>query len=175
MDNLLNRLYAPRLRTSVAGCTFENNLSIVGGGLCAEGCLVNLKDTDFTGNLARIGGGSYLYASDVTARDNRFYQNQGTGSFNGNGVDYLNIGGGMYIYMSDVFFTGNRFAANKTEGFAGGLYLNGASLSGADQQLVNNLFVENTASLGAGGLAAYGGSNVVVRNCNFIDNWSGTK
>lgn len=171
VDNLLNRLYAPRLRTSVAGCTFENNLSIVGGGLCAEGCLVNLRDTDFTGNLARIGGGSYLYASDVTARDNRFYQNQGTGSFNGNGVDYLNIGGGMYIYMSDVFFTGNRFAANKTEGFAGGLYLNGASLSGADQQLVNNLFVENTASLGAGGLAAYGGSNVVVRNCNFIDNW----
>jgi hypothetical protein len=186
-DHILWGLQSPVYSVPITGCTFEDNMAPFGGGLYLDASIVEILPkldqntgvilpTQFTQNTGEVGAGAFIFASDVTVKDNLFHGNIGThivslGSQSDNGaVDTLCNGGGLYVSNSNLDLINNRFASNSVDGLGGAAFVNGPSLDWSTQSLVNNLFVENVAGLQGGALTASGQSDVLVKNCDFVDN-----
>ncbi|MDH4201556.1 MAG: M4 family metallopeptidase [Phycisphaerae bacterium] len=168
----------PVYSVSVAGCTFEENLSPYGAGLCLDASFVDITDSQFTLNTGEVGVGGFVFASDLFVKDTAFDGNIGTdipslgnqSEADASTVETLCSGGGLYVSDSNLDMINNRFASNTVDGFAGAVFVNGPSLDWYPQNLINNLFVENSAGLQGGAMVASGASDVYVQNCDFVDN-----
>ncbi len=176
VDHILAGEKEPAYKVSFDGGLFEYNRSPNGGGLNTDASLLTVTDAEFIGNSGHVGAGGFVYGCDLTARNNYFYTNAGrllsarrsqdSGTFNA-----LICASGFYVSDSDVLLAANRFVANESEGYAGALAMIGPPLGwDRPQEVINNLFIQNTALSGGGAFLADWSSDVSVVNCTFVDN-----
>jgi subtilisin family serine protease len=176
VERILAGEMVPQYSVQVSGGLFENNISPVGGGFCIDASNFDLTQTEFLENTGQMGAGAMVYGCAFTAEENYFFGNsassvpprrmQDSGSAEG-----LISAAGLYVSDSDVLLTTNRFVANESDGYAAALALIGPPLQWErPQEIINNLFLQNTAALGGGAVQADWSSDVSVVNCTFVDN-----
>ncbi len=184
VDGVLNDL--PSNRLHVAGCVFENNTAIRGGGAFssvisdnaqtrAQFLYCSFVDNEVFGQDGNNGQGGGLYHIEDDHAGGREEQNlliQGC-AFENNRA--LRQGGGAWLYImgfGQVFnstFSSNRaYAGEDQVGQGGGLAINLGRY-----ELTHCTFVDNFANLQGGAIMA-GGANsnlsVQLSNCLFDDN-----
>lgn len=166
---------SPVFDLTVDNCTFTDNISPYGGGLCVEGMNVTLKDTHFEGNRGEYGAGFLASGTDTSIQNCTFYHNLSEPHQNFSEPDDAPIntycsGGGLYTINSVLNVMDTVFAGNEAEGFAGAAMTNGPAPDWSMQRFVNCLFVENSAGLEGGAMGAIIESEVELVNNTFVDN-----
>ncbi|MCH8147885.1 MAG: right-handed parallel beta-helix repeat-containing protein [Planctomycetes bacterium] len=165
-------------------CTFVDNQAVRGGGLfnienqpTLVGCLFERNGNATTAR----GGGIYNDSVDATLTSCVFRQNKasehlakGGGIYNDNGstvdlhdcefsdANFANYGGSIYGNDSTLTLTACSFLDN-TFG-AGGIYVD----RGVFTSMTGCLFDNN------GRAATFGGGELLIKNCTFINNHSGS-
>ncbi|MBN1318165.1 MAG: hypothetical protein JXA42_21970, partial [Anaerolineales bacterium] len=127
-----------------------------GGGIYARMTNLALQDCQLMGNTAtQEGGGLYLFQGQTTITESVLQQNSA-------GLD----GGGIYLFSSPVTLVGNQIISNTSQNQGGGVYAYdvASTVTAAD-----NLFHNNYAKFGGGGLLLNSASGVLMDNV-FLDN-----
>lgn len=170
---------------TIAHCTFQNNTSTHGGGMCVDiGSYPTITDCNFTQNgasdfsgsdFARGGGGIYIGQINLTGQTNltggasgatiqrcTFTENQGRRG----GAIYNPAGTSSLI--SNCTFVNNK--AYEGGGIYNTAYENGEIYSDSTSlTVINSLFSGNQATYVGGGIYS-GASNPTVTNCVFRNN-----
>lgn len=130
--------------TTIRNSTFSGNSSRIGGGVMSESSTLVVTDSTFTGNTQTLysngGGGLANYYGTATLMGVTFSQNTGKGG--GAGID--NAFPGAVLNLTNVTFSGN--VAGSTGGTGGGL-----DNYAATANLTNVTFAGNSAPSGPGG------------------------
>ena len=139
---------------TIQHCTFKGNRANFGGGIANYSSSADVTDCTFSQNEATTGGGiANTYGSSGRITDSRFLDNVG------------GTGGGMYNDHSSPWVVNCLFADN-TAVSGGGLYND----TSASPQVVNSIFIGNTAASNGGGLMNYHATYPLVTNCTFLGN-----
>ena len=166
----------PNYIVTVSGGLFEGNISPTGGGLYVDASVLDVSGAEFARNASQAGAGGFVYGCDLTVDNNFFYNNTGAYVAPRRTQDSDTFGGlisaaALYVSDSDVLLTSNRFAANESHGYAGALALIGPPLHWErPQEVINNLFIQNSAVNSGGAIQADWSSDVSIMNCTFVDN-----
>lgn len=126
---------------TVEDSVFVNNQGFDGGAIFADGFVINIRRSTFTGNSADGEGGAIMFNYDLDlVLDSTFTNNHAEGA-----------GGAIYVYddilddnedgESGLF--GNTFSGNTTDDDGGAVYVNEDFESGS--QMIDNVFSGNTA------------------------------
>ena len=155
------------------------------GKVLISNCLIMNNSAYSSSDHMPIGGGIYLFKSDVILRNNTFLNNRahsGGAVFfdSSNPVFENNIfesnfaveGGGIGIGgISQPRFSGDHFLNNKAESLGGGLLFYEPSVV-----ICNNITVSGNKAIWGGGIGAQGGE-LQANNCLFFGNraelWGG--
>ena len=160
-------------RLTIINCTFCNNTSAAGGGMCNYYSSLSVANCSFSSNISPTsgsGGGMYNFYSSPTVTNCKFSNNTATGGTSGGAG-----GGGMNNYDSAPSVTNCIFSGN-TAGCGGGMVNNEAL--GYSPVVTNCTFSSNIATLngstsngnpGGGGMYNVGYTPVVT-NCTFSGN-----
>ena len=99
--------------------------------------LVDINSTNFSNNLAFIGGGSLVFGSTITVDDSTFGQN---GAYLGGGGIFLasSLKYGPYAAGDSATFTNTTFSDNRAGATGGGVVAMSGSVSGNGLDLLNN-------------------------------------
>lgn len=122
------------MRAGFDNCTFDQNISNLGGAIYTVGDSLGLFQSSFTGNMAEDGGAIYA--------DFNFSLKFNESTFVGNVAE--ENGGACALYMSVAEIRKCTFKEN--DGYQGG----GIYASDIETLIVNSLFLENTAYNGGG-------------------------
>jgi len=144
---------------TVTDCVFEGNVAGDGGALLvalpAGGGAATLERVSFVRNRAFFrGGGMLSFGSEVRLTDVVFEMNTG-----GTGDD----GGGLHVDGGPALLLRVAFTAN-TSNAGGGLFVEDTD----DLACINCLFIQNTASVGAGAYASLAAPTFI--NTPFLGN-----
>ncbi|MEJ5258791.1 MAG: S8 family serine peptidase [Anaerohalosphaeraceae bacterium] len=176
LDRILAGEQSPRYTVSITDGLFENHISPSGGGFYADASQLEIRRTQFTGNTGHLGASGFVYGCNLTASENVFSGNSGVyiaprRQLDSSSFSSLICAAGLYVSDSDVLLTSNRFVENESDGYAGALALIGPPLNwDRPQEVINNLFFQNTALSGGGAVQAAWSSDVSLVNCTFVDN-----
>lgn len=126
---------------TVEDSVFVNNQGFDGGAIFADGFVINIRRSTFTGNSADGEGGAIMFNYDLDlVLDSTFTNNHAEGA-----------GGAIYVY-DDILddnedgesgLYGNTFSGNTTDDDGGAVYVNEDFESGS--QMIDNVFSGNTA------------------------------
>ena len=162
--------------------TYPEELA-VGGAMNILASNATIKNTNFTGNTARLGGGIYVGAESGNTiinvsvwRNNVAYERGGAINLHASGVhiddgkfyDNLAINGSA-LYVGGVG-TENKvhesiFVGNNATGYGGGIYW-----IAHEGEIVNSSFTRNLAEYGGGIYLDGRSSNTNITNTNFTSN-----
>jgi len=154
----LNCIYSS---PTLTGCTFEGNQATDGGGVYHRGGSLTLTECFFFENEAVMGGGLGIFSGDLTLTDCTFSQNT-AGIF----------GGGLFTQAIDgLALTDCIFTNNSASGYGGGMAVSGVPSLAASLNDCN--FIQNTATLNAGGFWNANSGQTTLTGCQFIANEAG--
>jgi hypothetical protein len=137
------------LNAGGAICIIQFDKVLIAHCLITNNCAIS--STDHT----PIGGGIYLFNSDVIIRDNIFSNN------------FTKLGGAVFFDNSNPEFRNNTFINNSSvEG--GGVGVGGTSYP----TFTSDIFINNTASFLGGGLSFYNPSRIICNALQFRGNFA---
>jgi chitodextrinase len=152
-------------------CQFAGNVAIEGkngwgGAVRLQDFEADIYNSYFLSNEARSGGslfvsGGILRMDNVVVKGNRAL-----------GKDGLNLGGGIVCANTKVDITYTNFEDNSSESGSGGAI----SLYGGyvEHKIKNNLFVNNFADVGGGGISCNLWATPDILNSTFVGNDAGS-
>ena len=166
-DLLSGTILSPPYDVNFVDCNFNSNVSPYGGGICTDGVNLKIQDTEFYANSAEYGGGVFSNAGNTRIHNTLFDRNVAQAT---DGANPYCSGAALYNLNSILNVLNVSFVANDAAGFGGSVLVSGPSLDYMPQQFANCLFVQNTAGIEGGAMAATTNSDVAVTNCTFVDN-----
>lgn len=153
-DNDGGGIYVEDSRVTIRRSTFENNRAKNGGGIYAGSTPgLHLNETTFRNNTARLVGGAIDSDDPVEIKDSHFENNRALEE----------KGGGVHAGFS-LKITGSTFSDNSAPA-GGAIHVDGGATIA-----LNNTFVRNAASVGAGLLFEVGTTGNQIVNNLWVDN-----
>ncbi|MCL5999410.1 MAG: hypothetical protein M1546_25610, partial [Chloroflexi bacterium] len=135
-------LFVSESQLAISNTVFISNSAVTaGGGMYIDRSNPDLENVTFRGNTAGEGGGMYNYQSSPTVKDATFAENSTTINLVAGGA-----GGGMYNTTSSPVLSNTTFISNTAEG-GGGM----ANWNYSNPVLYNARFIDNSAGDGTGG------------------------
>ncbi len=179
---------------NVENCIFENNTALLtyGGALS---CIMytptmnlHIKDSEFRGNVAPIGGACYLRGENIIftnciLENNYASQNGGAIFIESSSTDIHNSvfnrnianinGGALYIHANSVVIQNNKFNHNEAipdakklnDGLGGAIYINSS-----EAEISSNSFKYNTARNGSAVYIDKFATRTVLNNNEMFEN-----
>ena len=160
-----------------------------GGAICMSNGTININNGNFKGNeVSNNGGAVYLGSGTVNIVKCTFNENEAGNMGGGVHLDggELSItevadihnnsaerGGGISVNNGKVTIEKGNIFKNTAKSYGGGLFIyNKDENVGAVKDIVfsGGTFVQNTATLGGGGMGAIGNVNVTMNNAIIEDN-----
>ncbi len=158
---------------NITNCTFENNHNNNwGGAIYAFNVVLNIINSSFTGNTARVNGGAIAFGGDESVTMNvtgsTFTGNtvaNGGAIYNGgnltvNGSTFTsnsaNMGGAIYspgtLTVNDSSFTSNHATNSYPNGYGGAIHSSG------NLNVTGSIFTGNTAGHAGGAVSVISGA-----------------
>lgn len=171
----------------IRNCKIINNTSLYGGGAgYSNGGSHTFINNVFEGNTGRVGGGALLLNSGVYAlTSNQFLNNEALVGINlpfpMPSPGFYSSGAGVSATNASVNFSFNHFENNHASVTNNTLNARGGaiSLSGGTHSILNNTFVNNSATYLPEGVQVCNGGAIYVENgtteianCEFYENLS---
>ncbi len=177
---------------------FIDNSTLLTGSSGGGGLFVNnsagdvvLDDIEFIGNSSRFGGGAFFLNSEISISGSQFMNNSASwgGGFDADNTSSANVtdctfesnsaafGGGIRfrnsqnVVLENCLFEGNiaEFRPSTIDpGSGGGLFV----VLDSEVEVINSIFVDNTAVFAGGGLTYSENSNGKINNCLIYSNHS---
>jgi len=156
---------------TIEGNTISNNSAEEGGGIWQDDCEATFANNTISDNSAENDGGGIFCkrSSNLTLIENTISSNQAD-----------NSGGGIYVQLSNLQVDNCVFEDNEaSDGSGGAIYFVADTIYNGVPfllELETSQFINNTASNTAAGIrVTHWGeetitSNVIIDNCNFIEN-----
>ena len=142
------------VRSAISSCEFNMNSAEQGGALFSLGDSLGVFQSNFTENIADLGGAIYTQTS---------FFNSVTESFFTENIAETN-GGAVYLDNSVMSIIKSRFTANDADDSGGAIYANEF-----ETVIINSIFEQNTAGTG-GGFMSNNGNFCSVIHCLFWGN-----
>lgn len=141
-------------------CTITNNTANKGAGCWVENAVLNMQNTKIQNNAATVGqtGGVYLYT--VTFNFDKVFITGNTSETDA---------GGLYAYASNGSVNNSCFSNNQAKGNAGGIQITNSSTIYLYNSAVNGNSATGLTSV-AGGIYNSTGSYLQIGNCTVFGN-----
>lgn len=184
-------------QTTITNCNFHDNEAIntsgggLGGALLAwDGAVVRVRESTFTGNIARQAGGAAFGQgpSGVIAEDCVFTSNKVTATFAEGGAAHIqgggefrrctfksnngSRGGALFVASGTTLVASSTFETNWAA-YGGAARVDGGTLDVNQVTMHRNGYNAGGVKVNTGGGAlSQGGGLLVVRNTTISDSWA---
>jgi len=180
-----------RVNLNILNCTFKDNTSDQKGGAIFNSHLggLNIMNCKFFNNASTSGGAIANEVSKCVMSDcifkNNYCSSSGGAAYNGSGevsmIDCIfeynsSYRGGGVFNDGETSLINSTFSGNHADGFGGGLYnFKSGTLDPNNVQIFDSCtFKDNYAGIYGGGIFNNGPGDVLIKNCLYINNSSGS-
>ena len=161
------------LNSNIHECNFTRNSAPIGGGIYAEGSVINISDSNLINNISTGGGGILSLEGILTMSDSAITGNIAgtlTGYYPDSAGSSFGTGGGIYALDTYMDINDTLVTKNDATITGGGICLDGDTPLVQLPRIKNSLITKNTAGDEGGGIAAIYFAQLKILNCTIADN-----